>query len=317
MPVDLPPSAMVILIPGHGKTHFRDSNWYFDPLIDRLSNMGLAVFRWDRAGCGNSEGTYDHQQSVQSSALEALAAIEELQKRKISGASKIGFWGISRGGYICPLIIQAYPETAFWISVSGTDGLNSWDYMFESNLVFAGRRKRKAKLLVAEYLAGLEILESGGSYEEFMAAQSNLYRDTFCLSYLGREPATFDSLAYAEYAEVQRSVRSQINYTRDPKTGSVVVVPQFKEVLSGVSCPVLAIFGKKDFIVDWKKTRKLYQKTLGKNPDRLTIKSFPNANHSLLKCRTGASNEKLDDRQYCSGYLDTITDWLKEKGFSQ
>ncbi|MCB0629904.1 MAG: acyl-CoA thioester hydrolase/BAAT C-terminal domain-containing protein [Saprospiraceae bacterium] len=95
--------------------------------------------RWIHCG-GNSEGTYEHLQSVQSSASEAVAAIEELQKRKIPGSAKIGLWGISRGGYICPLIIQAYPQIAFWISVSGTDGLNSWDYMFKSDIIFTPRR---------------------------------------------------------------------------------------------------------------------------------------------------------------------------------
>lgn len=52
--------------------------------------------------------------------------------------------GISRGGFICPLAIKECPSLAFWISVSGTDGLNGSDYMLESNLRFAGKSESKA-----------------------------------------------------------------------------------------------------------------------------------------------------------------------------
>jgi hypothetical protein len=68
-----------------------------------------------------SEGTYDHNQSVQSGAREVLAAIGELKRRNVAGSDHIGLWGISRAGWICPLVIEKVPSVAFWISVSGTD----------------------------------------------------------------------------------------------------------------------------------------------------------------------------------------------------
>ena len=309
-PENQEPSSIIIIIPGHGKTYFRESIWYYDSLINRLSNIGLACFRWDRAGCGDSEGIYDHNQSVQSSAYEVIAAIEELKRRNIPGSTKIGLWGISRGGYICPLVIQDYPAIAFWISVSGTDGLDSWDYKFKSDLRFAGKSEDKAELLVSEYLRGWELMENGGTFEEYINAQQHLLKDSFCISYLGLKEYTKDS-----FIKEQESIKGEIDYKRDSKTKSIIVVPDFDKVLNKIKCPVLAIFGEKDFIVDWQKTKALYLETIGKNdPRKLTIKTFPEGDHTIIKCKTGASNENLDKFEFCDGYLDSITIWLIEKG---
>lgn len=311
-PENYEPSSIIIIIPGHGNTYFRESIWYYDSLINRFSNIGLACFRWDRAGCGNSEGIYDHNQSVQSSAKEVIAAIDELKRRNIPGSTKIGLWGISRGGYICPLVIQEYPSIAFWISVSGTDGLNSWDYKFESDLRFAGKSKDEAKLLVEEYLQEWYIIENGGSYDEYLKAQQHLLKDTFCISYLGLKEFTKES-----YMKEQESIKGDIDYERDPKTKSIIVVPNFVEVLNKIKCPVLAIFGEKDFVVDWQKTRTLYLGTIGKNdPKKLTIKTFPDGDHTIIKCKTGASNETLDKYVFCDGYLDTMITWLVENNLT-
>lgn len=310
MPSAAEPSALVILIPGHGKTSFRDPSLYFDSLIYTFREASLAVFRWDRAGCGNSEGIYHHNQTVQSSAEEALMAIEELKRRNVPGSKRIGLWGLSRGGYICPLIIQRYRPIAFWISVSGTDGLNSWDYMFESDMRFAGKTAAEAELLLSEYLNGLVVMERGGSYEEYLVARQHLLKDSFCISYLGLTAPTPES-----YKKDQAAVMADLSYERDPKSKSVIVVPKFKKVLTKIPCPVLAIFGEKDFIVDWQKTKALYENTISKK--KLTTMTFHDGNHGLLKCKTGAANEKLETFEFCDGYFDTITQWLAQEGFAR
>ena len=94
------------------------------------------------------------------------------------------------------------------------------------------------------------------------------------------------------------------------------MVPNFKNVLNRIDCPVLAIYGEKDYVVDWRKTIPLYKNTIGEK-DILTIKSFPNGNHALLKCRTGASNENLENPEFCNGYLENMAKWLSDNGFGK
>ena len=305
------PSAMVILIPGHGKTNFRDPSFYYDPLIQTFKDAGLAVVRWDRAGCGDSEGTYNHHQTVQSSADEALVAIKTLEDRNIQGTERIGLWGISRGGYICPLILQRDPSIAFWISVSGTDGLNSWDYMFKSNMQFAGKSEAEAELLLSEYLNGYIVMETGGTYEAYLASRQHFLKDSFCISYLGLTEPNLES-----YKKDQAAVMAEAStYERDPETKSVIVIPKFKKVLRQTPCPVLAIFGEKDFVVDWQRTKVLYEENIKKK--KLTIKTFPDGNHSIFKCKTGAANEQLERYEFCGGYFDSIGQWLLQEGFGK
>lgn len=152
MPVGRDPSALIIIVPGHEKTNFGESYWAYDLLISNFTNIGLSCFRYDNAGCGKSEGVYNHNQTVQSSAKEIIAAIEELKRRKIGGSDKIGLWGISRAGYVCPLVIQEYSSIAFWISVSGPDSLDSSPYRIESAFRFAGKSESEAKLFITEIL---------------------------------------------------------------------------------------------------------------------------------------------------------------------
>jgi pimeloyl-ACP methyl ester carboxylesterase len=168
-----------------------------------------------------------------------------LKRRKIGGSGKIGLWGISRAGYVCPLVIQEYASIAFWISVSGPDSLDSSPYRIES------------------------------------------------------------------------AIRN-INYKRDEKTKAVIIVPDFKEILNSIKCPVLSINGEKDYVVDWRKTLALYKEAIGKNNNKkLTIKTFPDGNHGMRKCKTGALNEVIDKEEFCDGYIEIMTTWLKENGFGK
>lgn len=135
-------------------------------------------------------------------------------------------------------------------------------------------------------------------------------KDSFCISYLGLTAPTRES-----YEKDQTAVMAQLNYERDPETKSVIVIPNFKKVLKKIPCPVLAIFGEKDFVVDWQRTKALYEEVIKKK--KLMIKTFPNGNHGVLKCKTGAANEKLETFEFCAGYFDSIREWLVQEGFGK
>ncbi len=314
IPIDRDPLAIIIIVPGHGKTNFGEGYWAYDSLISNFTKIGIACYRYDLAGCGKSEGVYNHNQTVQSRAKEIISAIGELKRRNIKGSNKIGLWGISRAGYICPLVIEEYSFIDFWISVSGTDGLNSGDYMFESHLRLSGKDELESKLLVEEYKNGCLIFESGGSYEHFMKSTKNFRADSLCIEFTGADK----DISKDKYYKEQALFRTNINYKRDSITKSIIIVPNFKNILNKIQCPVIAIFGEKDSQVDWKKTKKLYQETLGNTDGKLlTIKTFPDGNHGIRKCKTGAFNETIENDMFCDGYIETMTNWLKKNGFGK
>ncbi len=179
LPTDEKPSAIVVMIHGHGKTNVVEKNWYAK-IRSKFVSTGIAVCIWDKAGCGKSEGEYKHNQSVQSSAYEALAAIEELRKFNIVNPDKIGLWGISRAGWICPLIIEEDKSIAFWISVSGTDNLDNYRYLLESNLRIEGRTEPEIAVLMSEWDYCNRYLRGGKTYDEFIKETKNLFDDPYC-----------------------------------------------------------------------------------------------------------------------------------------
>jgi pimeloyl-ACP methyl ester carboxylesterase len=306
LPENTRPSGIVILVPGYGKTNFGEANWYYDSLRSNFTRAGFGCFQWDKAGCGNSEGVFDADQPVENSAKEVVAAINELKRRTVPGIDKIGLWGISRAGWICPLVIQQYPFISFWISVSGTDDKENFGYLLESNFRIEGRSEKQTQLLVTEWKKSTEIFRKGGSFEKYQQATQNLRQDSFWISVTGT-PAI-----KAEYEQNQKKFIIE-HHPFDEASGLMIYIQNFSAVLRKINCPVLAVFGERDKNVDWRKTRDLYSETIGKNKNSsLTVRILQNCNHSLIKCKTGGLHEKIVTWQYCDDYFPTINSWLKE-----
>nr|WP_319397620.1 hypothetical protein [uncultured Carboxylicivirga sp.] len=112
------------------------------------------------------------------------------------------------------------------------------------------------------------MINGSKNYAEFIELTKNLFNDSFYNSLGGTLPSKSE---YAEYLDYYKNS----GFEFDSITGLQIMVNDFQEVLRKVNCPVLAIFGKNDTQVDWKKTIELYQSTMGNNPDSiLTIETL-------------------------------------------
>ncbi|MEO1031413.1 MAG: alpha/beta hydrolase [Bacteroidota bacterium] len=304
IPQDSIPKGLVLIIHGSGRTNAVAQNWYAD-IRETIVNSGYTTYMWDKMGCGQSEGTFNYNQSVYNSADEAIAAIMALKAQNIPGAHSFGLYGGSRGSWINPIVINQYKDIAFWISISGVDDKENFKYLLENNLRIAGMPKDSITLLANEWLKATKIQHSGGSFESAKKAAPNLSKNAFILRFNGGPYKEEDYYKYQETSKAQ---------VLDEATGLPIVITDFDSMLLNINCPVLAIFGEKDMHVDWKKTKALYEKTLGKTTD-LTIKSFPDTNHNLYKCKTGGFYEFQDHDlpwERPEGFLQTLSDWLAQ-----
>ncbi|MEL6590168.1 MAG: CocE/NonD family hydrolase, partial [Bacteroidota bacterium] len=293
-------SAMVIIIPGYGRTNFVEGQWY-SRLRDNLVAAGVSVCLWDKMGCGQSEGEFNPQQAVENSAEEALAAIREIKRLELPGAEKIGLWGLSRAGWICPLINVLHPVD-FWISVSGTNDKENYGYLFASNLRIAGKSEAEVRRLHQTWMQWHRRYCEGASWEECREISQPLREDSTCQRLFGykTEPPEDIEAAKSQHKLEQASFTSK-GYL-DEETGLWVYIPDFDSILLQFQCPVLAIFGENDSQVDWRQTKVLYEQSIGQQADPdLTIKTFPACNHSLQKCVSCAYREDLTalDWQAC------------------
>ena len=297
--------ALVVIVPGSGRSNVVLGNTY-KTLRSRLTGMGLGVVLWDKAGCGKSEGEFNEGQSVYNSAAEVIAAMQHVQAQKIPGSEKIGLWGISRAGWICPLVIEKFPVT-FWISVSGTDEKETFAYLLEKNIGIESGSTENGKALAKEWVEGLRVARNGGSFETYLKTTERLRQDSFYIALTGgtRSPEN-----YREWVTDLISTR----HPYDEESGLMIYVTGFEEILKKINCPVLALFGEKDSQVDWQRTLELYKKTLGNHPSGIfSYKVLPDCNHNMLQCKSGAYREKLKEAKTCEGYYETMLNWLSEK----
>jgi len=309
--VDVPANgaarAMIVIIHGYGKTNVAGRTSYYD-LRSRFTQLGISTLIWDKSGCGESKGTFDADQPVESSAREVLDAIRHARETNLPGSQRVGLWGISRAGWIAPLAITQDPKIAFWISVSGTDDKENFPYLLESNLRIEGRTEAQIKLLLDEWRHGFAITSRGGTFKDYLAATQNLRRDPFMVFLSGGKDE--DEAAFLAEQKQFLSGTFQV----DPATGLMIYVPDFEQMLVRLNIPVLAIFGEKDNNVNWRNTAALYSRTIGKNPNAsLTIKTFPDGNHNLQQARTGGFREMLEmsERRASAGYYEAMADWLR------
>ncbi len=293
--------GIVLIVHGSGRTNAVSENWYAD-VRNAMLNAGYSTFMWDKRGCGQSTGEFNYNQSVHNSASEVIQAINELKKQSIPGSDKIGLWGISRAGWINPLVINQYNNIKFWISVSGVDEKENFKYLLENNLLIDGLSKDSVELIVHEYINGLKISHSGGSFEEYQSATKNLNRNKFWLRF------TNGGVKEESYYQFQKSF---VKEKLDEPSGLQIYVDDFDSILSNIQCPVLAVFGEKDMHVDWRQSKDLYLKNL--DNENLTIKTFPDCNHNIFQCKSGGFYEFQDTNMpyiRCTGFLDTMHDWL-------
>jgi len=306
-PAGQPARALVVFVHGYGNTDVRGWNMYWD-LRDRFSRLGIATATWDKPGQGRSEGTFDPDQPVEESAREVLDALAHFRANGTPGSERIGLWGISRAGWIVPMAMAQDPAIGFWISVSGVDDQENFLYLLQSNWRAEGRAEEEIELLSAQWLRGIEISSSGGSYADYLAATDKIRHDPLVLKFGGiAEPSE------AQFLAQQRPFLSG-ELKVHPESGLMLYVEDFPAMLTGIDADVLALFGERDTNVDWRKTRAIYQATIGTNPDAsLTTRSFPDGNHNIDVAATGsiAEMEQMTERVKAEGYYDAQVEWLK------
>ena len=86
-------------------------------LKQMLPPLGIAVFVYDRRGSGKS-GHAGAQGDYLTLADDGIAARRMLKQDPRLDPKRIGFWGLSQGGWLSLLAASRSPETAFAISVS-------------------------------------------------------------------------------------------------------------------------------------------------------------------------------------------------------
>lgn len=90
----------------------------YQHLTEIMPRLGMAVFLYDRRGSGRSTSGGAAPGDFDLLAQDAVAAFAKLRREPGIDPAKIGFWGLSQGGWITMLAAAKEPRAAFAIAVS-------------------------------------------------------------------------------------------------------------------------------------------------------------------------------------------------------
>lgn len=110
---DRPVPAVVAL---HGASEPLASTPLYRHLSDGLTQLGFAVFLYDRRGSGTSTGSKDVPYEVL--ADDGIAAANALRALPQVDAKRVGYWGISQGGWLATFAAERDAAAAFAVAVS-------------------------------------------------------------------------------------------------------------------------------------------------------------------------------------------------------
>ena len=135
---------------------------------------------------------------------EVLSAIQALRQSKEPGADRIGLWGVSRAGWIAPVVIEQEPSIQYWISVSGTDAFENWGYLLRSNLEIDGHPPEYIDQIYNAWIKQNHLFWTGADYESYLEVSRVFWQDDLVQkltgqTYVEHEPG---SLGYAAAAAI-------------------------------------------------------------------------------------------------------------------
>ena len=277
----------------------RQTREYHRTFADHFAKHGIAGLVYDKRGVGESSGEFPHDtvSSFSKLADDALAGFAFLQARNEIDKSRIGFWGISQGGWLGPLAASRSDQIAFVICVSGpgVDAQTQMNFAIPNLLRADGCTDREIKEALDERALCYRLLHTlattGAGWDQ-LEALANRVRGKKWAQYVDVDETWFDPgdqrSTLTAIAEEERSD----DFSHDPRG-----------VLEKITCPILAIFGGSDIIVPVEESVSVFEEALNKAGNKdYTIRVFPGANHGVM----------VDD-EFAEGYLDAMTDWLQER----
>ncbi len=297
------PFAAVVLVGGSGPHQREVRIGTYRPmaeLADHLARRGIAVLRYDKRGCGESEGRYEPY-DLENFVKDALAGHAFLQAHESLEPQKIGAIGISQGGLVVPRLALRSPNLAF-IVLMAAPGIWGKDFFCLSSLAIAeaaGFQERdfirirqlwdslwplwiRAELANTERLRAIGLLREISSYTDGHN-RTLLHQD---------DPETFFRL--------MRSPHLLESLAQDPG-----------EVLSQVRCPVLAITGSLDVQTPAKENLSAISAALRRAGHRaFTVTELEGLNHIFQRARTGLPAEYFSGEKMAPEALETISNWI-------
>lgn len=286
------PHPAIIFMHGSGGTP-RISFFGFGYL---LASMGIAVLKYDKRGAGQSTGSFTTYEDL---AEDAVAGARMLQARAEIDPKRIGFWGISEGGWTAPEAASRFDDAAFVIVVSG-GGLSPAEgelYDSEDELRSDGRfSEADIQQALAFQRARDRYAQTGQGWDEYAA----LFK--IALTKPWYNYPTTDLYGASKPDSPFWKIKAR-TYFYDP-------LPALRRV----RCPFLAVRGGVDDPAGGKLGLAAMRKALAEAGNRdVTMRVIPHADHNLFDAKSGNSEELPRTKRIAPEAFPLMSRWLEAR----
>lgn len=276
-----------------GGAQLRDIMWGLGYLY---AARGFAVLSFDKRGVGKSTGNWGAA-SFEDLADDAVAGAKFLQARTDIAANRIGFWGLSQGGWIAPLAASRFRESAFAIALSG-----------------GGLSPAEQELFDSEY----ELLKAGYTADEV--------KEALAFQKLKNEiiASPSDDAKWDEYAKARATAKDKKWFrhpgidVRGPEKRDDPFWPYMRKfyvydpapTLRASKAPLLAIFGELDTPEGVKANVRAIKQIMDQAGRKdYIVKVYPNGSHNLMEVPPDNPNEYVRLKRFPPGFFETMVDW--------
>lgn len=298
----------VVLITGSGPQN-RDEDIFgfkvFAVLADHLSRHGIAVYRYDDRGVGQSTGSLATA-TTEDFASDALAAVSKLRTLPGIDPARVGLLGHSEGGTAAAIAAARSSDVAFILMLAGTALPGDQVLRQQARDIALARGATSAqvdRIVAAHRGATNAVLRGAGAEERTRLVRALVEAQVDAapaeqVAALGDRSAYVDGIVKAAAAQMV-SPWMKFMLTFDPATA-----------LRDVKVPVFAAFGELDTQVPPSMHEAPLRRAL-RQRERTSVTTYPAANHLFQRAKTGQVTEYATlEKAFVPGLLDDVAKWI-------
>jgi pimeloyl-ACP methyl ester carboxylesterase len=261
-----------------------------------LASREIAVLKYDKRGSGQSTGSFTTYEDL---GEDAAAGARFLQSRPEIDPKRIGFWGISEGGWTAPEAASRFSEAAFVICVSGGGLSPAAGEIYDSEDALRSDG-RFSEADIQQALAFQNARDHYAQTSEGWDAYQALFKVAITKPWYNYPTTDLFGAAKPDSPFWKTKART---YFYDP-------LPALRKV----RCPLLALRGGFDDPVGGTLGVRAMQRGLAEGGNRkFTSRVIPRGNHELFEAKSGATDELPRTKRFCPGVLPLMTRWIEEQ----
>jgi hypothetical protein len=273
----------------------RDGKLY-DHLRSALPAIGIAVLIYDRRGTGLSTGS--SRVSYETLADDAIAGSRVVQESPRIDPHRIGYWGLSQGGWLAVIAAARDANAAFAVSISApiTTPARQMEFATSNRLRLRGYSARSVA----------QMLRARRTYYDFLRGTQSRSAALKALTLAKKQP--WFGISY---------LPDPANLTADPRYSAArsQIDEDITSAIRAIKVPMLFIFGGKD---PWVPVAASVERlrALAKEKPRLQYVVVPNADHTMMFRNR---DDMRDDREtfyhqapQSPVYFMVLGSWLSE-----